>query len=161
MALDGTVAYGIVLAAAAPGGGTGTLPAYHARGDPAPGVSPQGALAVLGLLAVPAWSLPAPYTRRGHRRRHRPGGRDADGPADPDRAGNVAARPTATLAGQELDLISDEGRLRTHIVQVGEYASFEASWCVRIRHSFAGAPAENSDEPPKVLRGIQPLEKEL
>ncbi|MEU8109481.1 hypothetical protein AB0C18_37830 [Nonomuraea muscovyensis] len=61
LALDGPVAYGIVLAAAAPGGGTGTLLAYHARGDLALGVSLQGALAVLGLLAVPAWSLAAPY----------------------------------------------------------------------------------------------------
>ncbi|WP_336209560.1 hypothetical protein [Nonomuraea sp. LPB2021202275-12-8] len=58
LALDGPVAYGIVLAAA--GGGTGTLLAYHARGDLALGVSLQAALAVLGLLAVPAWSLAAP-----------------------------------------------------------------------------------------------------
>ncbi|MGW3365019.1 hypothetical protein ACWDOR_18960 [Streptosporangium canum] len=59
--LDGPLAYGIVLAAAAPGGGTGTLLAYHARGDLPLGVSLQGALALLGLLAVPAWSLAAPY----------------------------------------------------------------------------------------------------
>ncbi|MFD8531664.1 hypothetical protein ACFV0L_30020 [Streptosporangium canum] len=61
LGLDGPLAYGIVLAAAAPGGGTGTLLAYHARGDLPLGVSLQGALALLGLLAVPAWSLAAPY----------------------------------------------------------------------------------------------------
>ncbi|MEV0819957.1 hypothetical protein [Nonomuraea rubra] len=61
LALDGPVAYGIVLAAAAPGGGTGALLTYHARGDLALGVSLQSVLAVLGLLAVPAWSLAAPY----------------------------------------------------------------------------------------------------
>ncbi|MFB4269160.1 hypothetical protein [Nonomuraea sp. GTA35] len=59
--LDGAIAYGVVLAAAAPGGGTGALLTYHARGDLALGVSLQGTLAVLGLLAVPAWSLAAPY----------------------------------------------------------------------------------------------------
>ncbi|MER6951875.1 hypothetical protein ABT294_48465 [Nonomuraea sp. NPDC000554] len=42
LALDGPVAYGIVLAAAAPGGGTGTLLTYHARGDLALGGEPAG-----------------------------------------------------------------------------------------------------------------------
>lgn len=59
--LDGAIAYGVILAAAAPSGGTGVLLTYHARGDLALGVSLQGALPVLGLLAVPAWSLAAPY----------------------------------------------------------------------------------------------------
>lgn len=61
LSLDGAIAYGVILAAAAPGGGTGALLTYHARGDLALGVSLQGTLAVLGLLAVPAWSLAAPY----------------------------------------------------------------------------------------------------
>ncbi|WP_197287272.1 bile acid:sodium symporter family protein [Planomonospora sphaerica] len=61
LGLDGPIAYGLVLAAAAPGGGTGALLAYHARGDLALAVSLQGMLAVLGLLAVPAWSALAPY----------------------------------------------------------------------------------------------------
>jgi BASS family bile acid:Na+ symporter len=59
--LDGAIAYGLMLAAAAPGGGTGALLTYHARGDLVLGVSLQGALAVLGLIAVPVWSLAAPY----------------------------------------------------------------------------------------------------
>ncbi|WP_327587878.1 hypothetical protein OHA25_13425 [Nonomuraea sp. NBC_00507] len=44
--------------------------AYHARGDLALGVSLQGALAVLGLLAVPTWSLAAgqPSGAAGRRR---------------------------------------------------------------------------------------------
>ncbi|MFG1697225.1 hypothetical protein [Nonomuraea sp. NPDC049309] len=59
--LEGPIAYGVILAAAAPGGGTGVLLTYHAKGDLALGVSLQGALGVLGLAAVPAWSLAAPY----------------------------------------------------------------------------------------------------
>lgn len=59
--LNGAVAYGLILAAAAPGGGTGALLTYHARGDLELGVSLQGVLAVLGLVAVPAWSLAVPY----------------------------------------------------------------------------------------------------
>ncbi|MFB4294654.1 hypothetical protein ACBI99_43960 [Nonomuraea sp. ATR24] len=61
LSLDGAIAYGVILAAAAPGGGTGALLTYHARGDLALGVSLQGALAAAGLLSVPAWSLAAPY----------------------------------------------------------------------------------------------------
>lgn len=60
--LDAPVALGLILAAAAPGGGTGTLLTYHARGDLALGVGLQGVLAVLGLVSVPAWTLLAsPY----------------------------------------------------------------------------------------------------
>ncbi|WP_440106722.1 hypothetical protein [Streptosporangium sp. H16] len=79
--LDGPIAYGLILAAAAPGGGTGALLTYHARGDLALGVSLQGALAVLGLVAVPAWSLAAPY----------------DGAAT---GGGGGAQVVATLLGQ-------------------------------------------------------------
>jgi bile acid:Na+ symporter, BASS family len=53
--LEGPIAMGVVLAAAAPGGGTGSLLAHHARGDLALSVSLQGMLAVAGLISVPAW----------------------------------------------------------------------------------------------------------
>jgi BASS family bile acid:Na+ symporter len=55
--LSGPAALGIVLAAAAPGGGTGALLAHHARGDLALSVSLQGALAVAGLVSVPTWTF--------------------------------------------------------------------------------------------------------
>ncbi|GGL50097.1 hypothetical protein GCM10014719_59160 [Planomonospora parontospora subsp. antibiotica] len=61
LGLQGPIGYGIVLAAAAPGGGTGALLAAHARGDLALAVGLQGALAVLGLAAVPAWSALTSY----------------------------------------------------------------------------------------------------
>ncbi|TQN33235.1 BASS family bile acid:Na+ symporter [Haloactinospora alba] len=54
--LDGGVAVGIVLAAAAPGGGTGVLLAHHARADPVLALGIQGILAPLGLVAVPLWA---------------------------------------------------------------------------------------------------------
>ncbi len=47
---------GIVLAAAAPGGGTGALLTLHARGDLAVSAALQAALAPLGLASVPLWA---------------------------------------------------------------------------------------------------------
>jgi len=47
---------GIVLAAAAPGGGTGALLTLHARGDLALAAALQGVLAPLGLLSAPLWA---------------------------------------------------------------------------------------------------------
>jgi BASS family bile acid:Na+ symporter len=52
---------GIVLAAAAPGGGTGALLTLHARGDLAVGAALQGVYAPLGLLSVPLWAWVAGY----------------------------------------------------------------------------------------------------
>lgn len=52
---------GIVLAAAAPGGGTGALLTLHARGDLAVGAALQGVYAPLGLLSVPLWAWAAGY----------------------------------------------------------------------------------------------------
>jgi BASS family bile acid:Na+ symporter len=48
-------ALGIVLAAAAPGGGTGALLTLHARGDLAVSAALQGVHAPLGLISVPVW----------------------------------------------------------------------------------------------------------
>jgi BASS family bile acid:Na+ symporter len=53
--------FGIVLAAAAPGGGTGALLTLHARGDLAVGAGLQGVYAPLGLLSVPLWAWAAGY----------------------------------------------------------------------------------------------------
>lgn len=53
------VALGVVLAAAAPGGGTGALLTLHARGDLAVSTGLQVLLAPLGLLAVPMWAAAA------------------------------------------------------------------------------------------------------
>ncbi|MEU4624859.1 hypothetical protein AB0G04_33415 [Actinoplanes sp. NPDC023801] len=50
------VALGVVLAAAAPGGGTGALLTLHARGDLAVSTGLQVLLAPLGLVAVPVWA---------------------------------------------------------------------------------------------------------
>nr|WP_221382047.1 hypothetical protein [Actinoplanes polyasparticus] len=47
---------GIVLAAAAPGGGTGALLTLHARGDLAVSAVLQAVLAPLGLASVPLWA---------------------------------------------------------------------------------------------------------
>jgi BASS family bile acid:Na+ symporter len=47
---------GIVLAAAAPGGGTGALLTLHARGDLALSAALQGVLAPLGLVSAPLWA---------------------------------------------------------------------------------------------------------
>lgn len=55
--LEPGVTWGIVLAAAAPGGGSGVLLADHARGDPSIAVALQTLLALLGALAVPIWLL--------------------------------------------------------------------------------------------------------
>lgn len=53
--LDPPVALGLVLAAAAPGGGTGALLALHARGDVPTAVVLQVLLAALSLLVTPLW----------------------------------------------------------------------------------------------------------
>jgi BASS family bile acid:Na+ symporter len=50
------VALGVVLAAAAPGGGTGALLTLHARGDLAVSTGLQVLLGPLGLVAVPVWA---------------------------------------------------------------------------------------------------------
>jgi BASS family bile acid:Na+ symporter len=50
------VALGVVLAAAAPGGGTGALLTLHARGDLAVSAGLQVLLGPLGLLSVPVWA---------------------------------------------------------------------------------------------------------
>jgi BASS family bile acid:Na+ symporter len=50
------VALGVVVAAAAPGGGTGALLTLHARGDLAVSTGLQVLLAPLGLVAVPVWA---------------------------------------------------------------------------------------------------------
>ncbi len=50
---------GVVLAAAAPGGGTGALLTLHARGDLATSAALQGMLAPLGLVSVPVWTAAA------------------------------------------------------------------------------------------------------
>jgi bile acid:Na+ symporter, BASS family len=55
--LPGPIAYGIVLAAAAPGGGTGVLLARHARGDLTLAVALQGVLVPASLVTVPLWTL--------------------------------------------------------------------------------------------------------
>lgn len=52
-------ALGIVLAAAAPGGGTGALLTLYARGDLAVSAALQGVHAPLGLVSVPAWAAVA------------------------------------------------------------------------------------------------------
>ncbi len=53
--LDPPVALGLVLAACAPGGGTGALLALHARGDVPTAVVLQVLLAGLSLLVTPLW----------------------------------------------------------------------------------------------------------
>lgn len=55
------VGLGVVLAAAAPGGGAGALLTLHARGDLAVAAALQGLLGPLGLLAVPVWAAVAGY----------------------------------------------------------------------------------------------------
>lgn len=50
------VALGVVLAAAAPGGGTGALLTLHARGDLAVSTGLQVLLGPLGLVSVPVWA---------------------------------------------------------------------------------------------------------
>ncbi|MFI7547487.1 hypothetical protein [Actinoplanes sp. NPDC049599] len=52
-------ALGVVLAAAAPGGGTGALLTLYARGDLAVSAALQGIHAPLGLISVPAWATVA------------------------------------------------------------------------------------------------------
>jgi bile acid:Na+ symporter, BASS family len=58
-ALAPAATLGIVLAAAAPGGGTGALLTLHARGDLAMSAALQAVLAPLGLLAIPLWTAVA------------------------------------------------------------------------------------------------------
>jgi BASS family bile acid:Na+ symporter len=53
------VALGVLLAAAAPGGGTGALLTLHARGDLAVSAALQVILAPVGLLSVPVWAAVA------------------------------------------------------------------------------------------------------
>lgn len=53
------VALGVLLAAAAPGGGTGALLTLHARGDLAVSTALQVVLAPIGLLGVPVWAAVA------------------------------------------------------------------------------------------------------
>jgi BASS family bile acid:Na+ symporter len=57
--MDSAATLGVVLAAAAPGGGTGALLTMHARGDLATSAALQGVLAPLGLLSVPIWAAVA------------------------------------------------------------------------------------------------------
>jgi BASS family bile acid:Na+ symporter len=59
--LPAAATLGIVLAAAAPGGGTGALLTLHARGELALSAGLQGALAPVGLVAVPVWAAVAGY----------------------------------------------------------------------------------------------------
>jgi BASS family bile acid:Na+ symporter len=56
------VGLGVLLAAAAPGGGTGALLTLHARGDLAVSAGLQVVLAPLGLVAVPAWAAVAGHS---------------------------------------------------------------------------------------------------
>jgi bile acid:Na+ symporter, BASS family len=58
-ALSPVATFGIVLAAAAPGGGTGALLTLYARGDLALSAALQAVLAPLGLLAIPVWTAVA------------------------------------------------------------------------------------------------------
>ncbi|MEV0900811.1 hypothetical protein [Actinoplanes sp. NPDC049802] len=58
-ALRSEVALGVLLAAAAPGGGTGALLTLHARGDLAMSAALQVALAPAGLVSVPVWAAVA------------------------------------------------------------------------------------------------------
>jgi BASS family bile acid:Na+ symporter len=53
------VTLGVVLAAAAPGGGTGALLTLYARGDPAVSAGLQVLLAPLGLVSIPVWAAAA------------------------------------------------------------------------------------------------------
>ncbi|GGQ39108.1 hypothetical protein [Couchioplanes azureus] len=53
--VSGPAATGVLLAAAAPGGGSGALLAHHARADAALAVSLQALLALAGLVILPAW----------------------------------------------------------------------------------------------------------
>jgi bile acid:Na+ symporter, BASS family len=53
--VSGPAAVGVLLAAAAPGGGSGALLADHARADTALAVSVQVLLAVAGLVILPVW----------------------------------------------------------------------------------------------------------
>jgi BASS family bile acid:Na+ symporter len=53
------VTLGVVLAAAAPGGGTGALLTLHARGDLAVSAGLQVLLAPLGLVSIPVWAAAA------------------------------------------------------------------------------------------------------
>jgi bile acid:Na+ symporter, BASS family len=54
--LGSDATFGIVSAAAAPGGDTCALLTLHARGDLAVGAALQGVYAPLGLLSVPLWA---------------------------------------------------------------------------------------------------------
>ncbi|GAA4609720.1 BASS family bile acid:Na+ symporter [Actinoplanes octamycinicus] len=56
------VALGVVLAAAAPGGGTGALLTLHARGDVTVSAGLQVLLGPLGLVAVPLWAAVAGHS---------------------------------------------------------------------------------------------------
>lgn len=53
--VDGSARTGVLVAAAAPGGGTGALLSLHARGDVAHAVVLQAVLAVSALLVTPLW----------------------------------------------------------------------------------------------------------
>jgi bile acid:Na+ symporter, BASS family len=53
--VDGPVAVGVMVAAAAPGGASGALLAHHARGTAALSVSLQALLAAAGVPALPVW----------------------------------------------------------------------------------------------------------
>jgi BASS family bile acid:Na+ symporter len=53
--VDGPVAVGMMVAAAAPGGASGALLAHHAKGTPAVAVGLQAVLALAGIVAVPVW----------------------------------------------------------------------------------------------------------
>ncbi|OJF12170.1 hypothetical protein [Couchioplanes caeruleus] len=53
--VSGPAAIGVLLAAAAPGGGSGALLAHHARADAASAVSLQAVLALAGLVILPFW----------------------------------------------------------------------------------------------------------
>jgi BASS family bile acid:Na+ symporter len=60
--LRSEVALGVLLAAAAPGGGTGALLTLHARGDLAVSAALQVILAPAGLLSVPVWAAVAGHS---------------------------------------------------------------------------------------------------
>jgi BASS family bile acid:Na+ symporter len=90
--VDGPIGLGVLLAAAAPGGGSGALLAHHARGTAVVSVGVQALLAVVGLAAVPIWlSIAA-------------GVLDVGTPAPP--AGGLAGLVLAGVAGQLVPLLA-------------------------------------------------------
>ncbi|GAA3624353.1 hypothetical protein GCM10022419_132470 [Nonomuraea rosea] len=62
--------------------------------------------------------------------------------------------------GQELDFVSGDQRLRTRVVRVSEYASFEALLEHEDPIAIGGDLGKNPDELLGVIRSIYPAEKE-